>query len=288
MTPVGGRSTVGVPGAYLTALSNTSFEWVAGADGAMTITLDHGAVDCQVEPRKGKPPFRVIAGDITVTVVGTRFTVTKTPSPRVDVVQGLVKVEWSGNITLVEAGQTWAPFAQTTAQQEEAPTEPPAAPEIEMDAMHVAKPAHVAKKVTTPSVRTEPAPEAAPASQPQTDRALEQESYNVAIKQLEATDPKAAAKVYRSIVTSGKANAAVALYALAELHLYRLKDAKLDDLDELARKFPKSANAEDAAWLRVQALQKLGNRDEARGAAADYLRQFPNGTYADSAVRLTK
>ena len=63
----------------------------------------------------------------------------------------------------------------------------------------------------------------------------------------------------------------------------RLKDPKaaLSALDELARRFPTAANTEDAAWFRYEALRTMGKRDEARGVAADYLRQFPNGAYAD-------
>jgi len=288
MTPVGATTKVTVPGAVLTALSGSSFEWLAGVDGSMTITLQHGAVDCQVDPRKGKPPFRVISGDVTVTVVGTRFTVTRTPNPRVDVAQGVVKVEWSGNVTQVEAGQTWTPYA-ISAQEEQAPEEAPAptAPEIEMDAMQVAKPAR-AKRVAPAADKLVdvPAPQSPPA---QADRQLEDEALRVAAS-LEGRDAAASAKLYRAIVTSGKANAAVALFSLADLHFNKLKDfnATLQDLDELARDFPKSANAEEAAWLRIRALTALHKRDEARGAAADYLRQFPNGTYADSAARLTK
>jgi hypothetical protein len=32
----------------------------------------------------------------------------------------------------------------------------------------------------------------------------------------------------------------------------------------------------------------MGKRDEARGAAAEYLRQFPDGVYAKPAARLVK
>ena len=74
----------------------------------------------------------------------------------------------------------------------------------------------------------------------------------------------------------------VALVSLAEVQLkLREGSAALATLDELGGRFPGSANAEDAAWFRYEALRALGKRDEARGAAADYLRQFPHGAYAD-------
>src|SRR5262249_41216605 len=70
VTPGGGSSQFPVPGALIEAKSDRVVEWQQGADGTMTITLRRGAVDCDVEPRKGKPPFRVVAGDVKVTVVG--------------------------------------------------------------------------------------------------------------------------------------------------------------------------------------------------------------------------
>jgi len=278
VTPVGGSSQVSVPGARLDAKSDTNFVWQEGTDGSITITLERGAVDCDVDPRKGKAPFRVIAGDVKVTVVGTRFTVTRTPNPRVDVAHGTVKVEAPGGVWLVEAGQRW-PAAQT-ASVEPAAEEPPAAEEIEMDPVQVHRRAPAAKKPAQVTTAT-PGPAAE-------QRELEERSYRVALG-LEKTDPHAAAELYRAIVTSGKSNAATALYALAELHLNKLKNprATLDDLDELTQKFPGKFQ-EEAAWLRVQSWRAMGKRDEARGAAADYLRQFPHGTYAEPAARLTK
>ena len=278
VTPVGGSSQVSVPGARLDAKSDTNFVWQEGSDGSLTIMLERGAVDCDVDPRKGKAPFRVIAGEVKVTVVGTRFTVTRTPSPRVDVAHGTVKVEAPGGVWLVEAGQRWP--AEQAAADVPAESAAPEATEIEMDPVQV----HRTPTAKKPAAQVAATP-AAPAAE---QRELEERSYRVALG-LEKTDPRAAAELYRAIVTSGKSNAPTALYALAELHLNKLKNprAALDDLDELTQKFPGKFQ-EEAAWLRVQSLRAMGKRDEARGAAAEYLRQFPHGTYADPAARLTK
>jgi hypothetical protein len=107
------------------------------------------------------------------------------------------------------------------------------------------------------------------------------ESYRIA-NRLEVSDPHKAAQLYRAIATDGKGMESVALVSLAEMQL-KLKDptAALAALDELTKRFPNAANTEDAAWFRYRALLALGKRDEARGAAANYLRQFPNGTYAE-------
>ena len=83
--------------------------------------------------------------------------------------------------------------------------------------------------------------------------------------------------------------AATALVALAELSLKQNDpQGALDALDEHAKKFAHSAMREDAAWFRIEALRTMGKRDEARGAAVDYLREFPDGVYAKPAARLVK
>jgi TolA-binding protein len=276
VTPVGGESRFVIEGvAVIDAKSDTNVEVQHGADGAITLVLARGAVDCDVEPRHGRPPFRVLAGRVEVEVVGTRFTVTKTPSPRVDVARGKVKVTTPEGTTLVEAGESWPAI---TAEVAPAPVpvedEPPAAePE--------AQPAPVEPKpAPAPKAKPAPAPTATPAAAPQRD--IAEESYSIAAR-VEKSDPKKAAQLYRAIATDSKSLAAGALYGLAQVQLQRLHDANaaIETIDEYNKRFPKGLNAEDMAWLRYQALVALGKRDEARGAAADYLRQFPNGAYAD-------
>ncbi len=109
ITPVGGTSrfTVGEE-AVVDAGSDTSVE-VQRDNGGITLVLARGSVDCDVAPRAGRAPFRVVAGELAVEVVGTRFTVTRTPSLRVDVARGKVKVTAPGGTWLVTAGESWTP-----------------------------------------------------------------------------------------------------------------------------------------------------------------------------------
>src|SRR5512135_2672487 len=109
VTPVGGSSrfTVGDE-AVIDAGSDTSVE-VQTDNGGITLVLARGSVDCDVAPRGNRAPFRVLSGDVAVEVVGTRFTVTRTPTSRVDVTRGKVKVTAPGGTWLVTAGQTWTP-----------------------------------------------------------------------------------------------------------------------------------------------------------------------------------
>lgn len=276
VTPVGGTSQLELPGALVEARSDTSVEIQHGEAGAITLVIARGAVECDVEPRHGRPPFRVLAGDTTVEVVGTRFTVTRTPRPRVDVARGTVRVTSPSGTWLVNAGDTWPPPADTASAP---PPAPAGKPELE-----VAEPAVVAAPVEPArSLPTEPpAPsQTTRASKPAQTRERVRESYRIALK-LESTDPQKAIRLYRAIATDGKGMEPVALVSLAELQLeLGAPGDALAALDELARRFPKAANIEDAAWLRYEALRAMGKHDQARGVAAEYLRKFPHGAYAD-------
>ena len=55
--------------AVVVAKADTSVEWQRGGDGSITLTLERGAVDCQVEPRHGKAPFMVVADEDRKSVV---------------------------------------------------------------------------------------------------------------------------------------------------------------------------------------------------------------------------
>lgn len=288
VTPVDSESTFTIGReATVVAKRDTSVEWQQGHDGSITLKLQRGAVDCQVEPRHGKAPFKVVSGDVAVVVVGTRFTVTRTPSPRVDVMHGKVRVEAPGGTWFVEAGESWTPISVTTIEEpvpEE--TAPAPAPEIEMDPVTVSR----TKKHAPAAAAPAPAPVEKPATiAPPETRELAKEAYRAA-QRLENSDPKLAAANYRAIAL-GKDDgwAATALVALAELSLKENQpQAALDVLDEHARRFPRSKLREDAAWFRIEALRAMGKRDEARGAAADYLREFPDGVFAKPAARLVK
>ena len=282
VTPVGDTSQVLLPGALIEAQSDTSVEIQYGPGGAITLVVARGAVECDVEPRGNRPPVKVIAGDVTVEVVGTRFTVARTPTPRVDVARGKVRVTAPGGQWLVEAGEAWPDPTRTASASVPLPThetETPAEPDIALD------PEIAIDPVRTPPAHKKAAPvaPAAPVAKPvAAERERARESYRIA-NRLEDSDPTKAAQLYRAIATDGKGMEPVALVSLAEMQL-KLKDPSgaLSALDELTKRFPQNAALmEDAAWFRYEALRAMGKRDEARGAAANYLRQFPNGTYAD-------
>ena len=268
VTPIGGSSSFTVGDAVIIAGSDTSVDVKHGEDGSTTLFVGRGSVDCDVAPRNGRPPFHVVAGDVSVEVVGTRFTVTRTPAARVDVVRGKVRVTAPGGTWLVGAGESWTPQVTAAAAAAGAVR----TSDIEIDPM------------PAPASMPMPAPIQAPAPAPMPPPSAHA-AYQAA-ERLESTDHGKAALAYRSVANGKDTWAALALYSLVELHATGDAMAALRECDEYAKRFPSGANAEDITWLRVDILLSAGRRDEARAAATEYLRQFPNGTYAGTAARI--
>lgn len=263
-TPIGGSSRFTVGDAVVQAGGDTSVA-VSTSDAGVMLVLGRGAIDCDVEPRDGRLPFRVRAGDVDVEVVGTRFAVTRLGSgARVDVTRGKVRVRSAGDERLLTAGQSWTPSAITASASPPppAPIEPP-----------------------TEVVAPQPTIEAPESTQPPPRQPTRREAFAQA-QLLESKDATKAARAYRAIAGGSDSWAALALYSLAELQAGSDVKQALRSLDELARRFPNGANAEDAGWLRVDVLRRNGRHDEARAAAESYLRAFPRGTYAKQAGTL--
>jgi hypothetical protein len=259
VTPAGGESQFTVGDAVIIASSDTTVDVKHAEDGGITLVVARGSVDCDVAPRKNRPPFHFIAGDVFVEVVGTRFTVTKTPSPRVDVVRGKVRVRAPGGTWLLSAGESWVPPVSGSAVETVAETVP---------VLPVAK-----KDLAVPLA-------------PPEKLAPSQHDVYQSAQRLESTDPDKAAKAYRIVASSKDSWAAPALYGLAELDAKTDASKALADCEEYLKRFSDSAQVEDITWLQVEILRSAGKRDEARVAAGEYLRQFPQGSYAGIAQRI--
>ena len=256
VTPAGGSSRFTIDDAVIDAGSDTSVAVQSGDHGAVTLVLARGTIDCEVAPRNGRP-FHVIAGDVDVEVVGTRFSVTRGASVRVDVTHGRVRVRSPNGESMVGAGERWPVVTPT----QTAAVDPPA------------------------PVVTEPETHETHET-PKRDAPTPHEQF-LAAQAREARDWAGAAKAYRAIASGDDRWAALALYSLAELDAAHDRAAQaLAALDEYHQRFPRGASAEDAAWLRVETLRVLGRSDDVRAAAADYMKRFPSGTYIKSAGRL--
>jgi hypothetical protein len=235
-------------------------------DAGVTLTLARGKVDCDVEPRPDRPPFRVIAGDVTVSVVGTRFAVHRTATGvRVDVVRGKVRVTSRAGESMLGAGDAWSSDATIAAKPE------PKAPESKSE-----------PAVDERQIDLEPQPKGDKPKALSAKDAFEQAT------RLEKRDLAASARMYR-VAASGDSPtyAALALYSLAELERRRgAGTTALRVIDEYLRRFPRGANVEELVWLRVDIYRAAKQTTEMNTAAQDYLRRFPSGTYAKPAQSL--
>jgi hypothetical protein len=207
----------------------------SGSDrSGLLVVLEQGAVDCEVEPRAGRPPFVVLAGDVRVGVVGTRFTVRRDPSGvSVSVAHGTVEVMRGGQVARIRGGETWPPPSTEPPRAEPHGAEsPPAEPPASEPSARSA--------TTSPHRHASAAPVKPEGDQTAFERAAS----------LEARDPDAAMVVYRRLGDASGPWAAPALFAAGRLAADRGRngDAKALLGRYLAR-YPNGANAADARRL---------------------------------------
>jgi hypothetical protein len=282
VTPEGGSSRFTVGDAVIDAGSDTSVEVKHEANGTTTLLLARGSVDCDVLPRPDRAPFRVVAGDVTVEVVGTRFEVSREDDvTRVDVARGKVKVHGNGEQRFVGAGQSWTSALAGSAVT--AVVTPPIAPDTTPPVVTEEQPA-ADVEIELPAERMRPAKPSV-AAPPTIPTPSPGQAYRAALK---IEDDTKRGEAYRAVANGNHTWAALSLLNLAELQAKFDVDAALATLDELKRRFPKAENAEEGAWFRVDVLRDARRMDDARKAAASYLRDFPQGTYAKLAARLVR
>jgi ferric-dicitrate binding protein FerR (iron transport regulator) len=72
------------------------------------VTIDHGRIDCDVGPRRGRAPFVVDAGKVRVRAVGTAFSVAHdAKSTSVEVAHGVAEVVTGGIVSTLHDGDRW-------------------------------------------------------------------------------------------------------------------------------------------------------------------------------------
>ncbi len=100
-----GLRAVSVSGAVVHTTEGSQLEVRNESDGGTTLLLESGFVVCDVEPRVGRPPFRVRAAGVTVVVLGTRFSVQRSEHEVVvKVERGQVRVDAPGASSTLSAG----------------------------------------------------------------------------------------------------------------------------------------------------------------------------------------
>ena len=261
-------------GSFLTVEPGTRVDATAHDPADIRVALGQGRVLCDVTHRTGRS-FVVLAGDVEVRVVGTRFSVAREQGAgasrvEVQVQRGAVEVRagHSDRVARVEAGHAWSQTTRT-GPLSDAPVlapPPPAAPDV-------------------------PAPARPPASahpRPATPRAI-----------AAAADSRELFEQARGLWREGRIQEAVDRYqdlltryprdpraGLAAFELGRLRMDRLHDAPRAAEAFERAVALAPGAELREDAMARLV---AARGAAGDlvscrqvqsrYLAAYPDGVH---------
>jgi transmembrane sensor len=240
--------------------AETEIELVEQHPDRVALSLLRGRGRFEVTPRPERT-FVVRAGDVTVAVVGTAFTVERV-ADRVGVAvqRGTVRVEWGTGSALVTAGESgWYPPLTTTAAVDRAP--PPK--------FKTARAPRAQSAASAPPATRDDQGEAAAALLMAADRARL------------AGHADEGAALLRKLVREHPADpraplAAFTLGRLLLMELGRPADAAAAFADA-RRLSPNGAFAEDALAREVEALAKAGRAADAQARADEYRRLYPNG-----------
>jgi hypothetical protein len=218
------------------------------AEHGVVITLERGAATFSVAPRLHRPAFTVQAGDATVRVVGTRFTVARDgDSARISVIEGHVEVLAHGQRIQLLAGESYdssgAPAQVVQREDRHSSVESP-------DGLLREGQSSAGAVTADP----EPSGSGTPRPRQRSSSLSSREQYEAAAS-LEATDQAAALAAYQKLAKGTDKWAANALFAAGRLaaELGRADAAEL--LDQYVARYPKGANAADARTL----LRSLGH-----------------------------
>lgn len=276
-------SEVGFAGATLDVAPHSALFINGDEDRGFLVVLDRGEVTCDVAPRHGRPPFVVQAGSTRVTVVGTRFTVTRSGDEATVAVQrGIVEVTARGTALRVPAGERW-PMTSTPPPSAPAPAllrkeasqsrHEPSIAKMAPSPVHpdstrrrqIAAPSSTvaeatAPKATSPTATEPTAPGApiapttvAPRSEPAAARGetapSDEQRYETAAL-AEARDPDVAIAGYRALAAGHSVWSANALFASGRLQAERGRRADARRLlHEYLDRFPSGPNVDDARQL---------------------------------------
>lgn len=194
----------------------------SGGEEGVQVFLDEGGVDFDVTPSAQRPPFTVVAGAVRVQVVGTRFLVERRDGViGVEVTQGTVYVFHDETREVLKAGRRWSLPAGNAG--------------LSVGNTHGRQGARAAVLPGQPSK----------AAVQQSDQDLYEKAAG-----LEASNPDAAAAIYRELAKGNGPWAANALFAHGRLELERgHREAAVELLQTYLREYPQGPNAPDARLL---------------------------------------
>jgi transmembrane sensor len=237
---------------------------------AISLSLGRGELSCDVTHREDRK-FTVMAGDVEVRVVGTRFSVKRSPGPaarvEVNVTRGVVEVRSArrpGVVARVAAGQNWIENAESARSLDE-PTPSPAPPPETQGSLPP-------KRDAPPSASAAPAVPSA------------RELFEKAAESRRAGDASAAARAYEELLHlhPSDARASLAAFELGRLRMDRLGDlpGAIVALERAVAMRVGPTFREDALARLVSVYASQANFGACRRARDRYLSSYPGGVHA--------
>src|SRR6185369_14808847 len=251
-------SHVALPGVVLDVSPQSAVVVSGSAEESALIVLDRGEVTCDVAHRRPGAPLFVQAGEVSVEVVGTRFTVTRQEEvASVRVQEGVVRVKFRGRSSSVKAGEAWPPALTAAASSAPSvaevpqPSEPPEALGSADSSVATLRPRDPAPRprLARETKQTKEVKEGTEAkeenSTPKASPAGVQHQFEMATR-IEAKEPAEAIRLYEAIENSSSGWAANALFAHGRLEAARgNRVAARRILTQYLLRFPAGANAPD-------------------------------------------
>jgi hypothetical protein len=257
------------PAIVVEAARGTSYRRYQDA-GRPVIQLDSGRLSIKVQHSEGEPRLRVLTPDGELEDIGTTFTIEVKAgrTELVAVVVGLVRVSITGQpVAMVEPGQRYRPYAAasvvaagpTRGSEPSGPSPQPPEPNVSAEQRVPPMPREKAAVRTEPallSLRAHAKPVASLSKAQDGDAGDESSpparAFAQAVRTLERGETVEAARRFKAFVQT----------------------------------FPSDLRAEDAGYLRVVAWLRAGKSAEARSAAAEFLRRYPQGFRRQDVERL--
>ena len=285
VTPAGGSTRLEIGDAVILVGAETTAEIQQGTEGAIRVALAKGLVDCEVAPRGPRPPFEVLAGDVTVTVVGTKFQVERQADVKVTVARGKVSVRSPSGERQVAAGESWASGVVTAVATPVPGAQPGAGTGAVAGAGTAAGTGAAAGTAAGTGTGAGAGTGAVAGASGDQDHAIKADGVSTSqwekeldrADELSATAPDQALVLYRRLGRApNRKVAARAVYSIA-FHENRLEnhEAAIKAADEYERRFPNGRNLADAAWERVLGYYYLSD-PRRREAARRYLEIAPD------------
>ncbi len=259
------------------------------------VRIDRGVMRFDVAKNPARR-FSVVAGDVEVRVVGTRFVVRREAIASVQVERGVVEV-WKGGAqrAVLTAGQSWEEPRQAVAPLEP-DTQVEAEAESEVEADEPTEPSAPSKPVKkkTPkhkrpiaAAKDDPLPAPVPSTTSEPDPST---LFKIALDARRAGQAPEAASAFRTFLSSfpNDSRAGLAHFELGRLQMDRLEapSSAIDSLEQSIARSPSGSHVEDAMARLVRLHDQLRHAKACSAAKTAYLGRFPSGVHAATLERL--